>query len=97
MARIQEQLSDHIVVLGFGISGSEAVAELIARGTDPHEIVVMDTSPEMRTATQMVTANSLNSRPRMPAMNRTGMNTAASDKVMETMVNPTSFDPFMSR
>jgi voltage-gated potassium channel len=46
MARIQEKLSDHIVVLGYGVSGSEAVAELIARGTDPHCIVVMDTAPE---------------------------------------------------
>lgn len=44
MARIQSQLSDHCVVLGFGVSGSEAVSELIARGTDPHCIVVMDTS-----------------------------------------------------
>ena len=44
MARIQEQLSDHVVVLGFGVSGSEAVAELIARGTDPRCIVVMDPS-----------------------------------------------------
>ena len=35
MARIQEKLSDHIVVLGFGVTGSEAVRELIARGTDP--------------------------------------------------------------
>lgn len=46
MARIQEQLSDHIVVLGYGVSGSEAVAELIERGTDPHCIVVMDTDSE---------------------------------------------------
>ena len=46
MARIQEKLSDHIVVLGFGVSGSEAVCELIERGTDPHCIVVMDTDPE---------------------------------------------------
>ena len=46
MARIQEQLSDHVVVLGFGISGSEAVGELIERGTDPACIVVMDTSEE---------------------------------------------------
>lgn len=46
MARIQERLTDHIVVLGFGISGSEAVHELIERGTDPHCIVVMDTSAE---------------------------------------------------
>lgn len=42
MARIQEQLSGHIVVLGFGISGSEAVHELIERGTDPRSIVVID-------------------------------------------------------
>ena len=46
MARIQEQLSDHFVVLGFGVSGAEAVEELIERGTDPHCIVVMDTSAE---------------------------------------------------
>ncbi len=46
MARIQEQLSDHIVVLGYGVSGSEAVAELIERGTDAHCIVVIDPSEE---------------------------------------------------
>ncbi len=44
MARIQAKLTDHIVVLGFGISGSEAVKELIARGTDPGCIVVIDQS-----------------------------------------------------
>lgn len=42
MARIQAKLTHHIVVLGFGISGSEAVRELIARGTDPATIVVID-------------------------------------------------------
>lgn len=46
MARIQEQLCDHIVVLGYGISGSEAVAELVERGTDPSRIVVVDPSDE---------------------------------------------------
>jgi len=46
MARIQKQLSDHVVVLGYGISGAEAVGELIARGTDPRNIVVMDPDPE---------------------------------------------------
>ena len=46
MARIQEQLSNHIVVLGYGVSGSEAIAELIDRGTDPHCIVVVDPSNE---------------------------------------------------
>ncbi len=46
MARIQEKLSDHIVVLGYGISGSEAVSELIERGVDPRCIVVIDPSEE---------------------------------------------------
>jgi voltage-gated potassium channel len=46
MARIQEKLTGHIVVLGYGISGSQAVAELIERGTDPHDIVVIDPSEE---------------------------------------------------
>ncbi|GAB5348199.1 potassium channel family protein [Alteriqipengyuania sp. 357] len=42
MKRIQEKLSDHVVVLGYGVSGSESVNELIDRGTDPHCIVVID-------------------------------------------------------
>jgi voltage-gated potassium channel len=46
MARIQERLADHIVVLGFGISGAQAVSELIERGTEPHKIVVLDKSPQ---------------------------------------------------
>jgi voltage-gated potassium channel len=46
MARIQERLSDHIVALGFGISGSQAVQELIDRGTDPAAIVVIDKDTE---------------------------------------------------
>ena len=46
MARIQGKLSDHIVVLGYGVSGSESVAELIERGTDPQSIVVVDPSEE---------------------------------------------------
>ncbi len=45
MKRIQERLEDHIIVLGYGVSGSEAVSELIARGTDPSDIVVIDPSP----------------------------------------------------
>ena len=46
MARIQEQLSNHIVVLGYGVSGSESVNELIERGTDPRDIVVIDPDEE---------------------------------------------------
>jgi len=44
MKHLQKTLSDHIVVCGFGISGSEAVDELIARGTDAGRIVVVDPS-----------------------------------------------------
>ena len=46
MARLQRNLGDHIVVAGFGTSGSEAVDELIARGTDPGRIVVIDPSAD---------------------------------------------------
>lgn len=46
MKQIQQKLSGHIVTLGFGISGSQAVLELIKRGTDPQEIVVVDCSEE---------------------------------------------------
>ena len=44
-------------------------------------------------AAPIVTANSWNSRPTIPPMNKTGMNTAASDSVMERIVKPTSRDP----
>jgi voltage-gated potassium channel len=46
MRCIQEQLAGHIVVLGYGVSGGEAVDELIARGTDPAEIVVIDSKED---------------------------------------------------
>lgn len=42
MARIQRTLSNHIVLAGFGTSGSQAVAELVKRGRDPGTIVVVD-------------------------------------------------------
>ncbi|MEM7780022.1 MAG: potassium channel family protein [Pseudomonadota bacterium] len=46
MARIQEKLSDHVVVLGYGVSGSQSVEELIERGTDADKIVVVDPSED---------------------------------------------------
>ncbi|HET9397410.1 MAG TPA: potassium channel family protein [Sphingomicrobium sp.] len=42
MRRIQENLCNHIVVAGYGTSGTQTVDELIARGTDPKQIVVID-------------------------------------------------------
>lgn len=46
MAKIQDQLSGHVVVLGYGVSGSESVEELIERGSDPSQIVVVDPSED---------------------------------------------------
>ena len=56
-------------------------------------VSVMDTTPEMRIAVVIVTANSRNKRPRIPAMNRIGMNTAASEVVIVRIVKPISFEP----
>ena len=46
MAHIQKTLSGHIVVAGFGTTGSEAVDELIARGEKPGNFVVIDADDE---------------------------------------------------
>ena len=59
MARIQAKLTDHIVVLGFGVSGGEAVHELIARGTDPACIVVIDPSRQRINAAEAMGCNVL--------------------------------------
>lgn len=42
MGVIQNNLRGHVVVAGYGASGSEAVRELIRRGTDPSQIVVVE-------------------------------------------------------
>jgi voltage-gated potassium channel len=42
MRRIQQKLCDHIVVAGYGTSGTQTVDELIARGADATKIVVID-------------------------------------------------------
>jgi voltage-gated potassium channel len=44
MKVIQRHLDRHVVVAGFGTSGSEALRELVRRGADPSTIVVIDDS-----------------------------------------------------
>ena len=56
-------------------------------------VKVSETKPEMRIATQIVTANSWKRRPRMPGRKRTGRKTAASEIVIDTMVKPISLEP----
>ena len=48
MALIQRNLSRHVVVAGYGQTGSEAIDELIARGMTPEQFVVIDCD-EMQT------------------------------------------------
>ena len=54
---------------------------------------VSDTTIDTRIATDSVTANSRNKRPTMPPINRMGMNTAISEMLIDTTVNPTSLTP----
>lgn len=54
MALIQRTLQDHVVVAGYGTSGSEAVNELITRGADPSSIVVVDGRAEAREAAEQI-------------------------------------------
>ena len=42
MRMIERGLKNHVVVVGYGATGAEAVGELIRRGGDPHNIVVVD-------------------------------------------------------
>ncbi|HEX8443565.1 MAG TPA: potassium channel family protein [Allosphingosinicella sp.] len=46
MERIQRALSGHVIIAGFGISGAEALDELLARGQKASEVVVVDPDPE---------------------------------------------------
>ena len=51
-------------------------------------VSVSDTTAEVAIATVSTTANSWNNLPRIPPMNRMGMNTATSDRLIDTTVNP---------
>ena len=57
MRRIQRELSGHTIVAGFGISGSEAVNELIARGLPLEQIVVVEGDAERIAAAERLGVN----------------------------------------
>jgi len=44
MARLQQQLRDHVVICGYGHSGRTAAAELVRRGTPAEQLVIVDTN-----------------------------------------------------
>ena len=56
-------------------------------------VVVSEITREIRIDTDSVTVNSRKMRPTMPPANMKGMNTATSDRLMETTVKPTSCAP----
>ena len=59
-------------------------------------VVVSDTSSDTSTATESVMENSRNSRPTTPPIMRMGMNTATSDRLMDSTVKPTSREPMIA-
>jgi voltage-gated potassium channel len=46
MRRLQEKLEQHVIVCGYGHSGRCAAGELVTRGMEKHQIVVVDPSRE---------------------------------------------------
>jgi voltage-gated potassium channel len=46
MERIQQALSGHVIIAGSGITGAEALDELLARGQAADQVVVIDPDPE---------------------------------------------------
>ena len=46
MGLVRHELKDHVIVCGFGRSGSAAVGELIERGHQPERIVVVDANAD---------------------------------------------------
>ena len=42
MAKLQSNLDQHVVVCGFGHTGYSAVKELLAKGTNPDHVIVID-------------------------------------------------------
>ena len=56
-------------------------------------VSVRETNAEKMMVTARVTANSRNRRPTISAMNSSGISTAISETVNDTMVNPISADP----
>ncbi len=59
-------------------------------------VTVSEITSDSRIATDSVTANSWNSRPTMPGINRMGRNTAISDRLIEITVKLTSLLPSMA-
>ena len=60
MKILQNNLQNHIVVAGFGVSGQQATKELLARGQDPKTIVVVDRDNDAIAAAESMGCTVLN-------------------------------------
>jgi voltage-gated potassium channel len=63
--RWRQKVRDHVVVVGYGTKGRSAVSALLGEGTDPSNIVVVDTAKsalESATAQGLVTVNGSGTR-----------------------------------
>jgi voltage-gated potassium channel len=49
LRRWRKNLKDHTIVCGYGTKGRSAIRTLLAKGTDPSEIAVIETDPNART------------------------------------------------
>lgn len=47
LKRLVERIKNHIIICGYGRIGREVLSELLDKGEDPKQIVVIDTSEEM--------------------------------------------------
>ena len=56
-------------------------------------VVVSETTSEIPMATESVTANSRKRRPTTPPISKIGMNTATSERLMDSTVKPISRAP----
>jgi voltage-gated potassium channel len=54
MAKLQSNLDQHVIICGFGHTGYSAVKELLAKGTDPQHIIVIEPRDDrVRTAVEL--------------------------------------------
>ena len=77
MKRLQKRLQGHIVVCGFGLSGSVAVRELLESGVNPDSIIVIDQQqPALESATALGVAGLLGDPSREDILQQAGIRSA---------------------
>jgi voltage-gated potassium channel len=77
MKRLQKRLQGHVIVCGFGLSGSVAVRELLESGLDPDSIIVIDRQqPALESATALGVVGLLGDPSREDILQQAGIRSA---------------------